>query len=187
MLSWINYVQMPQMKLGFTIDPQQHWWPNNQQQKNVRTTYRGTTAYRGQSLESWKKTRQKNELSQKAEILQNHNVQCVAIAAWHGTRSAQWANHKNNVSESCLQVVSKPQVIYNPYCCNGVHNVNGSSTYRGPKFHPSCLTVSYYIHTIFPYFMKIKTQHNIDNKTKVVFTINFWMQYLKTKRILYEW
>ena len=23
------------MKLGFTIDPQQHWWPNNQQQKNV--------------------------------------------------------------------------------------------------------------------------------------------------------
>ena len=28
-------LQMPQMKLGFTIDPQQHWWPNNQQQKNV--------------------------------------------------------------------------------------------------------------------------------------------------------
>ena len=23
------------MKLGFTIDPPQHWWPNNQQQKNV--------------------------------------------------------------------------------------------------------------------------------------------------------
>ena len=75
-------LQMPQMKLGFTIDPQQHWWPNNQQQKNVlRREGRLLTEAKAWNL--GRKLGKKNELSQKAEISQNHNVQCVAIAVWH--------------------------------------------------------------------------------------------------------
>ena len=76
-------LQMPQMKLGFTIDPQQHWWPNNQQQKNVlRREGRLLTEAKAWNL-GRKLGKKKRAKPKRAEISQNHNVQCVAIAVWH--------------------------------------------------------------------------------------------------------
>ena len=99
-------LQMPQMKLGFTIDPQQHWWPNNQQQKNVlRREGRLLTEAKAWNL-GRKLGKKKNELSQK-ELRSRKITTFSALPSQYGTRSAQWANHKNNVSESCLQVAYK--------------------------------------------------------------------------------
>ena len=72
------------MKLGFTIDPQQHWWPNNQQQKNVlRREGRLLTEAKAWNLGRKLGKKKKRAKPKRAEISQNHNVQCVAIAVWH--------------------------------------------------------------------------------------------------------
>ena len=59
-------LQMPQMKLGFTIDPQQHWWPNNQQQKNVLLRREGRLLTEAKAWNLGRKLGKKNRAKPKS-------------------------------------------------------------------------------------------------------------------------